>query len=124
MPTQRFDQALFSEFFSGIIERFGNAVGVKSERVAGEKLEFGNRAVPYREDSQYCARGIQPFQRAVAPQQKTGEVPAIGVTQTPQLVVIFREEEGGVGALGRILVKELVRSSATCQLRLKRRVYR
>ena len=35
-------------------------------------------------------------------------MPAIGVAQAARLVVVFGEEERGVGAVGRVLVKELV----------------
>jgi hypothetical protein len=38
-------------------------------------------------------------------------MPAIRVAQAPRLVVVLGKEERGVGALGRILVKELVHRS-------------
>ncbi len=38
-------------------------------------------------------------------------MPTICVAQAPHFIVIFGKEEGGVGAVGRIFVKELVHGS-------------
>ena len=38
-------------------------------------------------------------------------MPAIRVAQAPHVIVIFGKEESGIGAVGRILVKELVHRS-------------
>src|SRR6266568_2123807 len=108
MLSQRFDQALFSEFFSAIVERFGDAVGVERECVSWEELAFPNRAIPFFEESQHRAGGFEPCQSVIAPEEEGGEMPAARVAQAPRAVVILGKEEGGVGVVGRILVEELV----------------
>jgi len=51
MPQKGRDQALGSEFFSGIVERFGHAVGVDRECVSREKQAFVDRTIPSLEKS-------------------------------------------------------------------------
>src|SRR2546428_6256990 len=108
MSPQRFDQALFSEFLSSMVERFGYPVGVECERVARGEPAFLDRTMPFFEKPQDSAGGIEPFKSVIAPQEKSGEMPAIRIPQAPRVVVIFGKEEGGVDVVGRILVKELV----------------
>ncbi len=108
MPPQRFDQALDSEFLASIVERFGDAVGVEHQRVSGEEAAFAYRAIPFFKDSEYRARGFQPFQSVIAPEEKSGEMPAIRISQAARRVVIFRKEERGISAVDRIRIKELV----------------
>lgn len=110
-PPKRFEQARFSEFLSGIVERFGDAIGIERERVPRVKATLPYRAVPILEEPQNRFRGRKPFNGVAAAQKKASEMPAIRVAQAPRLVVVLGKEERGVGALGRILVKELVHRS-------------
>jgi hypothetical protein len=108
MLPQGFDQALFSKFFSGIIERFGHAIGVEYESVSWEEMVLPNGAVPPLGQSQDIAVGFKPFDVATVPEEKGGGVTAIRVPQPLCVVVIFGKEESSVGALGRILVEKSV----------------
>ena len=81
MSPQCFDQAAFPEFLFCTIVRFGYAIGVQCERVAGVKLALPDRAIPLFEDSQDRGRRIQPFQSVIAPEEQGGEMPAIRVAQ-------------------------------------------
>src|SRR5712692_5364972 len=111
MSPQRFDQALFSEFLPRAIGRFGYAVSVECECVTWTEPAFLDRAIPFLEESQHRARGIEPFKSVIAPEEKSGEMPTIRVAQAPHFVVIFGKDEGGVDVVGRIVVKELVHGS-------------
>src|SRR6266496_1231548 len=100
MPPQRSNQTLLSEFLFGIVEGFSYPIGVERKRIPGE--EFGSlyRAIPFFEDPQYGACGMEPFDGVVAPNEKSGDMPAIGVAQTPRCIVIFGKEERCVSAVG------------------------
>src|SRR5438552_17101039 len=111
VSPQHTRQARFAEFLSCIIERFGYAVGVDSERVSREEPAFLYRAIPFLEESHYSACGIEPFKSVIAAEAQSGEMPTICVAQAPHSVVIFGKEERGVGTVSRILVKELVHRS-------------
>ena len=49
MTPNRLHQALFSEFFIRIVERFGHAIRVKHQRVTGTEIVFPERAIPFFE---------------------------------------------------------------------------
>src|SRR5215470_12039462 len=108
MSPQCFDEEPFPEFLSCIVERFSYAVGIECECVSLEELAFPDRAIPLVEESQHGARGTEPLKRVIAPEEKGRERPAIRVAQAPCLVVILDKEQGRIGAVGRILAKELV----------------
>ena len=111
MSPQRFDQALFSEFLFSITKGFGYAVTVEQDRVSSRELAFRDRAIPFFKKSQYGARGVEPFKSVIAAQDEGAEMTAIRVAQALSSVIVFGEEEGGVGAVGRILAKELIHGS-------------
>src|SRR5258708_31203488 len=46
VPPQRFDQPLLPEFLPRIVERFGDTVGVKCQRIATTKRIFSGCALP------------------------------------------------------------------------------
>src|SRR5712664_602714 len=108
MALQGFDEALFAEFFVGGVVGFGDAVGVEGERVPWVKLAFSNFAIPILEDSQYSGCGFEPLDSVITAEHKTVEMATIGVAQAARGVVILGEEEGGEGAVRRVLAKELV----------------
>src|SRR5467141_2986532 len=108
MPLQGFDQALFAELLFGGVIGFGDAVGVESESVTQTKLTFSNFAIPILEDSQHRGGGLQALDGVIAVEQKSGEMAAIGITQVACRVVVYGEEEGGEGAVGSVVAKELV----------------
>src|SRR5260370_33160526 len=108
MPLQGFDQALFAELLVGEVIGFGDAVGVESDSVPHTKLTFSNFAIPILEDSQHCGGGLQALDGVIAVEQKSGEMAAIGKAQVACRVVVYGEEEGGEGAVGSVVAKELV----------------
>src|ERR1700735_4234870 len=104
MAPQGFSEAPLSKFFSGLVEGFCDAVGVEGNRVTGEKAAVGDRAIPFPEEAQNGAGRVQLFDGAISAEQESGEMSAVGVAQVLRLVVIFSEEEHGVGAVVRIFV--------------------
>src|SRR5438067_6005 len=108
MPPQGLNQSFFSKFLSVRVERFGDAVGVERERVAGEEMTFADRAIPVLEEAQHSAVGLESHQRIITAKQERGEMPAVRVTQALQLVVIFAKEQAGISVVGRIVIKQLV----------------
>ena len=87
MPPQRFDQALFPEFLSAIVERFSDAVGVEGEDISSEQQPFLDRAIPFLEKPHNRGRGIEPFNAVILPEEKGGEMPATHVAQPAQLIM-------------------------------------
>ena len=67
MAPQGLDQALVSEFLSRVVERFSDAVGVERKRVSRAEQAFVDQAIPGLKKAQHGARGIEPFQSAIAP---------------------------------------------------------
>src|SRR5260370_30062526 len=65
MPSQRFDEALLSEFLSRVVERFGYAGGVERESVPAQDGPLPGRAVPFLEEPQHGRSRPEPFQRPV-----------------------------------------------------------
>src|SRR5882762_3053384 len=108
IAPQRFNQAPFAEFLLLRVVGFGDAISVKRERVSSAKPALANRAIPFLEDPQHGRRGLEPFQSVIAPEEQSGEMPAIRVAQTPRVVVIFGEEKRGERTVRRIFAKELV----------------
>ena len=111
MRQQRLGQTLFSEFLTRIIEGFCYAIRVEQEYVSWEQRPFLYRAIQFFEKPQNCTRRIEPFERSILPEQKGGHVSAIRIAQAPLSIVVFGEEQSGVRAVGRILVKDPVRRS-------------
>ena len=52
--------------------------------------------IPFPEKSQYGGGGVEPFQSAIVPKEKRGEVPAIYIAQAPGSVVVLGKEESRV----------------------------
>src|SRR6266481_9707265 len=71
-------------------------------------MAFLDRALPFLEEAQNRACGIQPFQSVIPAKQQSGEMATVGVAQALRLIVIFGEEERGIGAVGRVLIKQVV----------------
>src|SRR6266849_66042 len=84
--------ALFAELFSCIVERLGYAVSIECERISRKEQAFPDRAIPFFEESQHGARGIESFKSIVVPEEKGREVSTICVAQAPRLFIIFRKE--------------------------------
>ena len=74
----------------------------------GNRAALANGAVPIFEKPQDGGGGIEAFQSVVAAEEKGAKMPAIGIAQAAGAVIIFGEEESGVGAVGGIFEKELV----------------
>ena len=108
MALQGFDEALLAELFVGGIVGFGDAVGVEREGVAWTELAFADFAIPILEDTQDGGGGIEAFDSAIAAEDQSGKMAAIGIAQAAGSVVIFGEEEGGEGAVGRVVAEKLV----------------
>lgn len=108
MAPQCVDQALFSKFFACVVERFGYPIGINCEGIPRAEASFVHQAIPIAEQPQYNARGFEPFQSVVAPEEKSWEVATIRISQPSPFVIIFGKKERSVGALICILVKYLV----------------
>src|SRR5260370_40564029 len=108
MTLQGFDEALFAELFVCGVVGFGDAIGVEGEGVACAKLAFSNLAIPILENAQDGGGGFEALDGAIAVEEKSGEMAAIGVTQVACGVVVLGEEKGGESTDGSIVAKELV----------------
>ena len=108
MPPQCFDQAFFSKVFSSVIERVSYSIRVERQCVAWKELKVGNQAVPIPEKSEDSRSGIEPLKGIISPKENRGIVPTIHVAQAPGFIVVFGKKERGVGAVGRIFIKQLV----------------
>ena len=114
---QCFRKTLFSELFTLLVTCFGYAVGIKREDVAGHHADFLGVAFPILEEAEHgtgrietlqCVMGCCVVSCVMAAQQERGKMTAIRIAQALQLVVIFSEEERGVGIVGGVLVEELI----------------
>src|SRR5882757_9245626 len=108
MAAERFDEALLSEFFAGVIEGFRDAVGIEGKGVARGELAFADRAIPVAEKAENGAGGIEALESLIVAEEQRAEMPAIGVAQAPDFVVVLGEEQRGVGAVDRIFIEEPV----------------
>src|SRR5579863_8376582 len=106
--TEGFDEAALAEFFAGLVERLGDAVGVKGERIAGTELALAKRTVPLLEKPDRETGGIEAIESAIAAKKKSGKMTAIGVAQTARCVVVVGVKKSGVGAIGRVFAEELI----------------
>ena len=108
MEAERIEKARLAEFFAIGIEGFGDAVGVEGEDVAGGEVTFAYFAVPLFENAEDGGGGVEASDRVVGAEEKRGEVAAIGEAKDARGVVIFGEEERGVGAVRGVFAEELI----------------
>src|SRR5437870_10653007 len=108
MALESFDEALLAELLVSGIVGFGDAVGVEGEGVARAEAAFSNFAIPILEDAQDGGSGVEALDGVVTAKDQAGKMAAVGVAQAAGGVVIFGEEEGGEGAVGSVVAKELV----------------
>ena len=108
MLLQGFDEALFAELFVGRIRGFRDAIRVEGEAVPRMELAFSNGAIPLLEDTQHRGRGIKALHSAIAAEEQSGKMAAIGVAQAPCGVFVFGEEECREGTVGGVIAKKLV----------------
>ena len=66
------------------------------------------RAIPFLEKPKNRASRLQLFHSVVAAQQETTEMSAVDVAHTLRPVVIFGEEERGIGTVAGVVIKQLV----------------
>src|SRR5580693_5879417 len=71
MLLKRFNQALLAKFLSSLVTGFGDAIGVKREHVPGRKLQLPHRAIPFSEQPEQRAGGLEPIDSAVTSYQET-----------------------------------------------------
>src|SRR5437773_884528 len=90
------------------IDRLSNSVGVEHESVTTAELSFLEVALPFIEEPEHCAGGIEPLQRPRCPQQERRVVSTVSVAKPLRLIVIFAKKQGSVGTVDRALVKEAV----------------
>ena len=105
---QHFHEPLFAELLVAGVEGLDDAVGVNRERVAGEEFALFDAAIPIAEEPEDGAGSAQPFERAAGTQEKRRQMAAVGVAQAAAAVLVLGEEQGSVGALGAVSVKDLV----------------
>lgn len=108
VTTESVDQARFAEFFAVGAERFGDAVGIEDQGVAGTELAFGDGAFPILEDAQDGGGGGKAFEGIVGAEDQRRKVAAVDVAEAARRVVVLGEEESGEGGVGGIVAKELI----------------
>jgi hypothetical protein len=105
---ERGDEAVFAELFLGLVEGFGDAVGVEGEEVARGELALDGRGMPVLEEAEDGCGGVEALDLAAAAEEDGTEVAAVGVAESAGGVVVVGEEDGGVGAVGGVLEEETV----------------
>src|SRR5271169_4666234 len=108
MALQTVEEALLAELLTVAVEGLGDAVGVERERVTCEEPGLAHGTVPILEESEDGSGGGEAFYTVIAANEQRREMPAIGVAQASRLIVVFREEERGVCAIGRVFTEEPV----------------
>jgi hypothetical protein len=108
MAEQGFDEAGFAVFVAGLVERFGDAVGIENEGVAGVDGLFAQFAVPLFENAEDGGGGVEAVDGIVAAEDECGRMAAIDVAEAAAGNVVVGEEERGERAVGRVLREELV----------------
>ena len=68
--SQGFDKSVLSELFSGCVEGFGYAIGVKGQRVAGVELAFVDGRIPLFEEAENGGSGAEPVDIPVMPEDE------------------------------------------------------
>lgn len=91
-----------------MIERFSDAVGVEGEDVAGTEVAFADFTVPLFENAEDGGGGVESCYGIIGAEEKRGEVAAIGKAKDARGVIVFSEEERGVGAVGGVFAEELI----------------
>lgn len=92
MPPQCFHQALFSELLAMRAKSLGDPIGVKRQRVSGEKLALLDLAFPLLERAKNRRGGAEPIERIIRAKEKSTEMAAVNVADTASCVVILSEE--------------------------------
>ena len=105
---ERGDEAVFAELFFGLVEGFGDSVGVEGEDVAGGELAVDGGGVPVFEEAEDGGGGLEMLDVAVVAEEDAGEMAAVGVTEAAGVVVVVGEEDGGVSAVDGVLVEEAI----------------
>src|SRR5580704_9266282 len=108
MAEQGFDEAGFAVFVAGLVERFGDAVGVEDEGVAGVDGLFAQFAVPLFEDAEDGGGGVEAVDGIVAAEDERGRMAAVDVAEAAGGNVVVGEKERGERAVGRVLREKLV----------------
>src|SRR6516164_4677510 len=111
MASQTIQKAMLTELFAVAIKGLGDTVGVEHQRVTCEKPGLANRTFPLLEESEDGGGGVEALQMVIAAEKQGRQMPAIGVTQTPGLIVVFRKKEGSVRPVGCVLAEEAVNGS-------------
>src|SRR5260370_27419154 len=108
MAAEGVEEARLAEFCAIRVEGFGDSVGVEGEDVAGGELAFAELALPLFENTDDGGGGFKARDGVVGTEEKRGEMAAVGVMQEARGVIIFGEEQRGVGAVGGVFAEELV----------------
>ena len=111
VAAERLDEATFAKFFACGIKGFGDAIGIKEERVAGREQALRKGAIPILEDAQDCGSSGEAFEGIIGAKKKGREMAAVYVAETPRGSVVLGEEESGEGGVGGIVAEELVHRS-------------
>ena len=108
VPTESGDEAVFAELLFGVIEGFGDTVGVEGEDVSGGKLTLDDGGVPLFEEAEDGGGGVESLDFAIVPEKDGAEMAAVGVTESAVVVVVVGEEDSGVSTVAGVLVEEAV----------------
>src|ERR1700751_6147527 len=90
------------------VEGFGDAIGIKSEGVAGVELAFFHVALPLLKSAENGGGGAEAVKGVISAQQQGGKMAAVDVTQAAGCVVVLGEEKRGEGTAGSVLAEKLI----------------
>ena len=79
MLPKSFDEALLTEFFSRVVERFGHPIRIEHQRVTWEQAALPNSTTPLLGQSQDGACGIEPFKVVIVPEEQGGKMATVRV---------------------------------------------
>src|ERR1700733_5982487 len=79
--AQSGDEAVFAELFFGVVEGFGDAVGVEGEDIAGSELAVDGGGLPLFEESEDGAGGAEALDVSVVAEEDGGKVATVGVAE-------------------------------------------
>lgn len=108
MVAKGIDEARLTKFLPGRAERFGDAVGVQNERIAGRELTFGEGTIPIFESAHDGGGGGQTFERIVGAQEKRRKMATVRIAKTARGVVVFGEEECGESGVSGVIAEKLI----------------
>jgi hypothetical protein len=79
VAAEGIDQARLAKLFVGLVEGFGDAVGVEYQSVAGGEVGFAHRTIPGGEEADHRAGGFEAVDGPIAAENERREMAAVGI---------------------------------------------